>query len=103
MKVQMGSRGIPHSFFNFGTRLGWVINARPRLLYPQKRDPVPVVQEVGGPQDQSQWVWKFLPPPEFNSWTIQCVGSRYTDYTNPAHITLLNITVCTLRQSFTVH
>ena len=34
------------SFFNFGVRWGSV-NATPRPLYPQERDPVPTVQEVG--------------------------------------------------------
>jgi hypothetical protein len=36
-----------YSFFNLGARLGWVVNATPRLLYPQGRDPVPIVQEAG--------------------------------------------------------
>ena len=27
--------------------MGWVVNATPRPLYPQERDPVPIVQEAG--------------------------------------------------------
>jgi hypothetical protein len=27
--------------------MGWVVNATPRPLYPQERDPLPIVQEVG--------------------------------------------------------
>jgi len=79
-----------------------MINAMPQLLYPYERDPVPIVKEVGEPQGQAQWVWKILPPPGFSSWTVQCVGRCYTDYIIPAHITMLNITVYTLRQSFRV-
>jgi hypothetical protein len=26
--------------------MGWVVNARPRPLYPRERDPVPIVQEA---------------------------------------------------------
>jgi len=66
----------------------------PQLLYLQERDPVPIVQEVGGPQGQSPTRIQFLDCPG--------VGSRYTDYTIPIHITPLNITVYTLRQSFRV-
>jgi hypothetical protein len=32
-----------YSFFNLGTRWGWVVNATPRPLYPRERDPVPIV------------------------------------------------------------
>jgi len=35
------------SFFYLGTRMGWVFNAAPQLLYPQERDPVPIVREAG--------------------------------------------------------
>ena len=27
--------------------MGWVVNATPRLLYPQERDPAPTVDEPG--------------------------------------------------------
>ena len=32
-----------HSFLNLGARWGWVVDATPRPLYPQERDPVPIV------------------------------------------------------------
>jgi hypothetical protein len=36
-----------HSFFNLGAGWGWLVNATPRQLYLQERDPVPMVQVVG--------------------------------------------------------
>jgi len=33
MKAQRGNRGIAYSFFNFGARLGLVVNATPRPIY----------------------------------------------------------------------
>lgn len=54
---------------------------RSRLLYPLKRDPVPLYRRLGG-------IWgrcgrararKILPPPDFDPRTVQPVGSRYTD------------------------
>ena len=35
-----------YSFFNLSARWGWVVNAIPRPLYPQK-NPVPTVQDAG--------------------------------------------------------
>ena len=40
-------RGIAYSFSNLGARWGWVVNAKPRMLYPRERHLVPIVQEVG--------------------------------------------------------
>jgi hypothetical protein len=37
MKAQRGSGCIFYSFFNFGTRWGWVIKATPRPIYPRER------------------------------------------------------------------
>jgi hypothetical protein len=39
----------------------------------------------GGPQGQSGQVWKTLPPPGFDPWTVQPVASRYTDCAILAH------------------
>jgi hypothetical protein len=67
------------SFFNLGTRYGWVFNATLRPFYPRERDPVPIVYEdkwVPGP------VWtsvENLAPPGFDPRTIQPVANRYTD------------------------
>jgi hypothetical protein len=46
-KGSEGSRSITYSFFNFGIRLRWVVNATPRPLYPRTRNLVPTVQEAG--------------------------------------------------------
>jgi len=45
MKTQRGNRGTA-VLFNHGVRWGWVVNATPWLLFPQKRDPVPLEQEA---------------------------------------------------------
>jgi hypothetical protein len=42
MKAQRGSRGIA-LLFNLGARRGWVVNATTWPLYPQERDPIPIV------------------------------------------------------------
>ena len=47
---------------------------------PPRKDPVPIVQELGGPQDRSGQVWKISSPTGFDPRTVQPVGSRYTDY-----------------------
>jgi hypothetical protein len=84
MKVRGGGgRGIA-LLFNLAARLGRVVNAPPRALYPRERDPVPIVQE-GGPQGRSGLLRKISPPPGFNPRTVQPVANLYTDYTNPAH------------------
>ena len=36
-----------YSLFHLCGRWVWVVNATPRSLYPQERDPAPVVQETG--------------------------------------------------------
>ena len=65
---------------------------------PQKRDPVPILQETGlalGP------VWKntenLAPPSEFQHPTVQPVASRYTNYAFPAAV---NLTVLILTARF---
>jgi hypothetical protein len=51
---------------------------RPGRFNPGK-DPLPIVQEVGGPQSRSGRVRKFSPPPRFDPRTFQPVVSRYAD------------------------
>jgi hypothetical protein len=53
----------------------------PQPLYPWK-DPVSIVQRLGGPQG---WSVLNLAPLGFNPWTIRPAASRYTDYTILAH------------------
>jgi hypothetical protein len=55
------------------------------------KDPVPNVQEVGGPQGRSGQVRKISPQLGFDPRTVQSVASRYTDWaTRP---TMLNVPV----------
>jgi len=66
--------------------MGWVVKAKPQLLYPRER---PGTHCIGG------WVapgpvWKgaeylaLLPPPGLDPRTVQPVASRYTDCVIPA-------------------
>jgi hypothetical protein len=61
-----------------------VVNTTPRPLYLRERDPVPIVQEAGGPQGQSGRVRKTSPSPGFEPLTVHPVTSRYTDWAIPA-------------------
>ena len=42
-----GSRGIALPFHYHGTRRGWGVSVTPRPLFTPRKDPVPIVQEVG--------------------------------------------------------
>jgi hypothetical protein len=37
-------------------------------------------RRLGGPQGQSGKMWKISPPLGSDPWTVQPIGSRYTDY-----------------------
>jgi hypothetical protein len=54
----------------------WVVNATPRPLYSQEREPMTIVQEAG----QSGRLWKISPPPELNPQTVLPIASLYMDY-----------------------
>jgi hypothetical protein len=44
------TRGVEvqlYSFLYLGARWKWVVNGTPRPFYPQRRDPVPIVQDAG--------------------------------------------------------
>ena len=49
----------------------------------------PLYRRPGGLQGQSGRVWKILPPPGFDSQTIQPVVSHYTDWAIPAHVSMV--------------
>ena len=51
--------------------------ARPFLTPGKTR--YPLYRRLGGPQRRPGQVWKISPPPGFDHWTVQPVGSRYTD------------------------
>jgi len=69
-----------YSFFNLGTRWGWVVNAtlRPHFT-PRKEARYFLYRRLGGPQGRSGPVKKMSSPPEFDHRTVQPVTSRYTD------------------------
>jgi hypothetical protein len=52
----------------------------PGRTLPPGKTRYPLYRRLGGPQGQSGQVRKMSPPPAFDPWTVQPVGSRYTDY-----------------------
>jgi hypothetical protein len=75
-----GSRGIALLFHDHSTRRGWGVSVMPQPLFTPWKDPVPIVQEVGGPQDQCGQVRKISHPLGFDPWTIHPIASPYTNY-----------------------
>ena len=62
-----GVEVLLYSFFNLGTRRGWVVNSAPRPLYPWEREPLPIAQEAGwAPGPVWKGVEKISPPPGFD-------------------------------------
>jgi hypothetical protein len=55
----------------------------PATLFPGKT-PYALYRMLCGPQGRSGQVWKMLPLPGFDPWTVQPVASRYTDCAIPA-------------------
>ena len=60
----------------------FLTNATPRPLYCPKRDPVNILQKMGGPQVPSVQLRKISHFPEN---TILGPSSTYTDYAIPTH------------------
>ena len=52
----------------------------PGSTLPPGKTQYPLYRRLGGPQGRSGQVRKISPPPEFDAWTVQPVGSRYTNY-----------------------
>jgi hypothetical protein len=52
---------------------------------PQGKTRYQLYRRLGGPLNRSGRVGKISPLPGFNSWTVQAVASRYTDYAIPAN------------------
>jgi hypothetical protein len=65
-----------YSSFNLGARCGWVINATPRPLYLWES---PCAAGWVSPRAGLDECGKSLPPPVFDTRTVQPVGSRYSD------------------------
>jgi hypothetical protein len=51
----------------------------PRPLATPGKDPVPIVQGLGGPKGRLGQARKIASPPGFDPRTAQSVASRYTD------------------------
>jgi hypothetical protein len=54
--------------------------SRPGHSSPPGKTRYQLYMRLGGPQGQSEQVWKISPPPGFNPWTVQPIASHYTDY-----------------------
>jgi hypothetical protein len=59
---------------------------RPSRFTTRQEIRYPLYRRLSGPQGQSRWVWKILPPTGFNPQTVQLIASCYTDYTTPVHV-----------------
>ena len=55
-------------------------------LPPGKWPITPLYRRLVGPQGWSGQVQKILPPPGFDTRTVQPIASRHTDYATPPHI-----------------
>ena len=69
--------------------MGWVVNAKPRPLYPRVRDAVTHFRRLGGPRGWSGRVGKISPLPDFEPLTVQPIAIRYTHYGIQAAANLL--------------
>jgi hypothetical protein len=78
----------PEGEYRYGSTLslnlaldgGGLTTPHPGSFNPGKETWYPLHRRVGGPQDQSAWVWNILPPLEFDPWTVQSLVSHYTNY-----------------------
>jgi hypothetical protein len=66
---------LASSFFNLGTRWGRVITVTPWRFYPPRVTRYPMYGRLGEPHGRSGRVRKTLPPPGFDSRTVQPVAS----------------------------
>ena len=72
---------------NLGARRGWVINFRPRPLYPGEDLWYQVYSSLGGLQGRCRQIRKkenFSPPPRFNPRTVQPAASCHTNFAIPS-------------------
>jgi hypothetical protein len=66
--------------------MGWVSTPRPGRSTPQGKKRYPLYRRLGGPQGPSGRVRKIFPLPGFDPWTVQLVGSRFTNCAIATHI-----------------
>jgi len=77
--AQRVGRGIALLFYDCGTRKGWMASSTPRPHFTPGKDPVPIVQRLGGPQGRSGRAENFIPT-GIPSRTVQHVVSRCNDW-----------------------
>jgi len=77
----------------------WLVNATLRPLYPPVKSRYPLRSWLRGQQGLSGRVRKISPPPGFDSWTVQPVASRYTDWAIAAH----KRNICTFAEDLSKH
>ena len=77
--AQRMGRGIALLFHDRGTRRGWVVRSTPRPHFTPGKDPVPILQEAGGPQGRPGRAENHVPT-GIRFRTVQLVVSRYTDW-----------------------
>jgi hypothetical protein len=75
-----GSRGIALPFQDLALEGGEGSALCPGRSLPPGKTRYPLYKRLGGLQGRSWQVRKILPPPAFDSWTVQPLASRYTDY-----------------------
>jgi len=71
-----------------------VVDATPRPLYPRER---PGTHIIGDWVGRRVGLRKISPLPGFNLRTVEPVASRYSDYTIPAHIPLVRVTLILIK------
>jgi len=59
--------------------MGWVVNAKPRSLYPWERPGTNCIGSCVCPRAGVDGAENVAPPPGFGPRTVQPVTSRYTD------------------------
>jgi len=74
----------------------------PRTLFTPGKDPVAIVQRLGGPQGRSGQVRITSPPPGFNPRTVQPVASCYTDWATRPKVSFTCILIRLFIQIVTV-
>jgi len=74
-------RGIALLFHDRGIRRVWVISSTLRPYVTPWKDPVPILQRLGGPQGRSGGA-ENLAPTRIRSRTVQPAVSRYTNWAN---------------------
>jgi len=62
MKAQMGSRGLALLSLNLVLVVGGWLMPQSRYFTPRKEKWYPLHRRLSGPQGQSAWMWKVLPP-----------------------------------------